>query len=251
MTKIFITGSADGLGLLAAKALISQGHQVVLHARNAERAGQALAKAPGAADVLTGDLSSMEETRALASKANVLGTFDAVIHNAAVYKIPESRTAEGLPVIFAVNTIAPYILTCLMHKPARLIYLSSDMHLQGNARLDNLKNLTQTRISYSDTKLHDLMLAFAVARKYPGIYSNAVHPGWVPTKMGGPGAPDDLRKGFETQVWLAASNEPEATVSSQYFHHKKQAHYLPAANDMSVQEELLGVCQQITGVDFS
>jgi NAD(P)-dependent dehydrogenase (short-subunit alcohol dehydrogenase family) len=248
MTKIFITGSADGLGLLAAKALISLGHQVVLHARNAERAGQVPEQVPGAAHILTADLSSMEETRVLASKANALGTFDAVIHNAAVYKIPDSRTAEGLPVIFAVNSIAPYILTCLMHKPARLIYLSSDMHLQGNARLDNLKDLTQNRISYSDTKLHDLMLAFAVARKYLGIYSNAVHPGWVPTKMGGPGAPDDLQKGFETQVWLAASNEPEATVTGRYFHHKRKAHYLSAANDVAVQEQLLTACAEITGL---
>src|SRR5688572_28059140 len=121
MARIFITGSADGLGLLAAKELIKQGHQVVLHARNAERGKQAMEKAPGAADILIGDLSSIAETKVLAEKVNGLGKFDAVIHNAGVYQVPSnSVSADGLPLLFAVNSLAPYILTCLMHKPKRL-----------------------------------------------------------------------------------------------------------------------------------
>jgi NAD(P)-dependent dehydrogenase (short-subunit alcohol dehydrogenase family) len=254
MAKIFITGSADGLGQLAAKTLIDLGHQVVLHARNTERGKQALEKVPGAADVLIADLSSIEETKALASKVNASGKFHAVIHNAGVYQMPRnSFGAEGFPVLFAVNSLAPYILTCLIQKPERLIYLSSGMHLQGNPNLDNLpvdKQSKSSHVSYSDTKLHDVILSMAVARKWTDVYANAVDPGWVPTKMGGPGAPDNLEKGYQTQVWLAVSHDREATASGRYFHHKKQAHYLPAAKDVAVQEKYLALCEQITGVQF-
>ncbi|SHN33183.1 SDR family NAD(P)-dependent oxidoreductase [Chitinophaga sp. CF418] len=254
MARIFITGSADGLGQLSANALIKLGHQVVLHARSEERAQHALKQVPGAEDVLIADLSSIEETKALASKANALGIFDVVIHNAGVYQVPRNSVgAEGLPTILAVNSLAPYILTCLMHKPERLIYLSSGMHLQGDPGLDNLPADIHSRgnhVTYSDTKLHDVILSMAVARRYKSIFSNAVDPGWVPTRMGGAGAPDNLEKGFETQVWLAVSNDPKACVSGQYFHHKRHAHYLPAADDVAVQEKFLVRCKQITQVGF-
>lgn len=254
MARIFITGSADGLGQLAAKSLVRLGHQVVLHARNAERGKQAMENVPGAENVLTGDLSSTEETKALAAKANALGTFDAVIHNAGVYQIPRNSVGpEGLPTLFAVNSLAPYILTCLLHKPQRLIYLSSGMHLQGHSVLDNLPVDTNSRsssVTYSDTKLHDVILALAVARKWKDVFANAVNPGWVPTKMGGRGAPDSLEKGVETQVWLAVSNDSEAKVSGRYFHHKHQSRCLPAAEDVAVQEKFLSLCEQISGVHF-
>src|SRR6516165_8541428 len=117
MARIFITGSADGLGQLSARSLIEQGHKVVLHARNAERGREALKKNPNAESVLTGDLSNIEETKILAGEVNKLGTFDAVIHNAGVYPALANE-------LFAVNTLAPYILTCLIQPPKRLIYLS-------------------------------------------------------------------------------------------------------------------------------
>jgi NAD(P)-dependent dehydrogenase (short-subunit alcohol dehydrogenase family) len=255
MAKIFITGSADGLGHLAAKALAGLGHQVVLHARNEARAEQALEKIAGATVALAADLSSISETKALAQKANALGTFDAVIHNAGVYQVPGDGVGpEGLPVLLAVNTLAPYILTCLMNKPQRLVYLSSGMHLQGNSRLDNISVGSPNgigRVTYSDTKLHDVILSMAVARKWPEVCSNSLDPGWVPTKMGGAGAPDNLQKGFETQVWLAVSNDPEARVSGQYFYHKRGGRYLPAAKEVAVQEKFLALCEQITGVGFA
>ena len=208
MAKIFITGSADGLGQLAARALITQGHEVVLHARNALRAQEALDNVPGAQTVLTADLSDMDETKELAAKVNAMGTFDAVIHNAGVYQVSGE-------VLFSVNTLAPYILTCLIHPPKRLVYLSSGMHLQGKADID------KKRYTYSDSKLHDLRLSMAVAHSWKNVCANAVDPGWVPTKMGGRGATDDLQKGFETQVWLAVSDNAAAKVSGHYFHHKK------------------------------
>jgi NAD(P)-dependent dehydrogenase (short-subunit alcohol dehydrogenase family) len=242
MARIFITGSADGLGLLAAKQLIDQGNQVVLHARNKDRGRQALTQASSAENVLIGDLSNIEETKKLANDVNELGKFDAVIHNAGVYQVSGQ-------LIFYVNTLAPYILTSLIERPKRLIYLSSGMHKQGKWNLDDLITKVD-RISYSDSKLHVLMLSKAVARKWPGVYSNSVDPGWVPTKMGGLGAPDDLQKGYETQAWLAVSNDVNALVTGHYFHHERSDHYNREADDVALQEKLLKACEDITGVQF-
>ena len=237
MARVFITGSADGLGQLAAKSLINQGHDVVLHARNAQRGKRALENNRGAANVLIADLSNIDETKELAAKVNALGNFDAVIHNAGVYQVPNE-------LIFSVNTLAPYILTCLIQKPKRIIYLSSGMHHQGSP------NMEKNSYTYSDSKLHDLILSMTVSRYWADVYSNAVDPGWVPTRMGGDGAPDNLEKGYETQVWLAVSNDKEAKVSGRYFHHKRQDDYLPVANDVKVQEKFVTMCEQVTGIHF-
>jgi len=242
MARIFITGSADGLGQLAAIELVRQGHQVVLHARNEKRAEEALAKVSGAETALSADLSNMEEVKQLATEVNSLGNFDAIIHNAGVYQVADS-------IILAVNTLAPYILTALIKPPQRLIYLSSGDHLNGDAALSGL-HADPPRARYSDSKLHDLILAKVVARKWPNVYANALDPGWVPTKMGGRGAPDNLEQGFQTQVWLAVSNDPQALVSGRYFHHQREARYQLKADDAGVQEQLLTLCEKISGVKF-
>lgn len=238
MAKIFITGSSDGLGQLAAKKLVEMGHVVVLHARNQTRAEYAISKVQGAEKVLIADLSNIEETKKLATEVNDVGNFDTIIHNAGVYQ-------ESSQLIFAVNTLAPYILTCMIQKPKRLIYLSSGSHKSGNP---NLNNLDMGWVSYSDSKFHDLLLAKAVARKWPEVYSNAVDPGWVPTKMGGAGAPDNLQKGYETQVWLAVSEDAKA--SGEYFFHQSRSRYLKEADDEKLQDEFLKRCKQITGISF-
>ena len=242
MAKIFITGSADGLGLLSANALIARGHQVVLHARNEKRGEEALDKAPGAESVLTADLNNIDETIQLAQKINASGKFDAVIHNAALYHAPGKE-------LFTVNTLAPYILTCLVNKPGRLIYLSSDMHHGGHSKLDSFKGDLNS-MSYSDTKLHIVMLCKAVARKWKDIYANAVNPGWVPTKMGGRGAPDSLESGYKTQVWLAVSNDEKVKQSGKYFYHQQQMRSNTEADDLQLQERFLRLCHEITGVLF-
>src|SRR6202044_544290 len=222
MARVFITGSSDGLGRMAAELLIEQGHGVVLHARNENRGQEAMAAVSGAEAVVIGDLTSIAQTRRVAEQVNALGAFDAVIHNAGIgYREPQRiATEDGLPHVFAVNTLAPYILTALIEKPKRLVYLSSGLHQGGDT---SLKDLTwedrpwRGQQAYSDTKLHDVLLAFAIACRWPGVLSNALEPGWVPTKMGGRGAPDDLDQGHRTQVWLAASNDVGARVSGGYF----------------------------------
>ncbi len=242
MSRIFITGSTDGLGKLAAKKLINQGHRVVVHARNAERKKVASQEIPGAEHILIADLSDMEETKKLAQQANSLGLFDAVIHNAGIYQKPNAIT-------FAVNSLAPYILTCAMEKPERLIYLTSGLHMQGKSDF-NVNTYNHEQFNYSDTRLHVILLCKAISRKWHSVYANAVNPGWVPTRMGGPAAPDDLMKGMETQVWLATSNDPEAQVSGRYFFHKQEKQCHPEATDILLQEKFLSLCEQITGISF-
>lgn len=253
MARVFITGSSDGLGRMAAQLLIEQGHHVVLHARNGERGKEAVAAVPGAQAVVLGDLASIQQTKKLAEQVNSLGTFDAVIHNAAVgYK--EGRrivTEDGLPHVLAVNTVAPYVLTALIKKPKRLAYLSSGLHQSGDASLNDLtweQRLWNGTEAYSDTKLHDVLLAFAVARLWPDVLSNALEPGWVATKMGGSGATDDLNQGYRTQVWLAVSEDPEAKVSGEYFYHMRRRTPKAAARDVAVQEKLLEACERFSGV---
>src|ERR1700760_4557961 len=129
MARIFVTGSSDGLGLIAARPLIEHGHGVAAHARNEARAAETAL--PGAAAVLVGDLSSIKETRELAAAA---GPCDAVIHNAVIhnagvgYQERPRVTADGLEHVFAINALAPYLLTALIPRPQRLVYLSSGMH---------------------------------------------------------------------------------------------------------------------------
>lgn len=253
MARVFVTGSADGLGRLAAAQLVDEGHEVVLHARSDARGREAMDAVPGAADVLTADLASIAQTRALCEQANATGRFDAVIHNAALgYQVSSrSETEDGLAALFAVNVLAPYLLTALMTRPDRLVYLSSGMHTSGDPALDDLQwrhRRWDGVQAYSDSKLFDLVLAFAVARRWPEVRANGVTPGWVPTRMGGRGAPDDLALGADTQAWLAVSDEPAAQVTGRYLYHRTERPADPAASDPAVQDGLLTACAELTAV---
>ena len=253
MARVFITGSSDGLGRMAAALLARAGHDVMLHARNQRRGREALAAVPEATGVLTGDLSSLAETRALAEAANAAGPFDAVIHNAAM-GFREKRRAEsvdGLSRVFAVNSLAPYVLTALMHRPARLVYVSSELHRRGTAALDDLNWERRTwrgNQAYSDTKLHNVLLAFAMARRWPGVRSNALEPGWVPTKLGGAHATGDLDQGFRTQAWLATG--ADADVTGGYFYHMRPKKPAGMTRDEMLQERLLAEYQRLSGVSL-
>ena len=238
---------------MAAQLLVEQGHSVVLHARNEQRAEQTRQKLPTAEAVLVADLANLREQRSLAEQANALGTFDAVIHNAAIgYQEPRREpTEDGLSRLFAINSLAPYVLTALMHQPKRLVYVSSGLHLQGDASLRDL-NWNDRRWSghqaYSDSKLHNVLLAFGIARRWSGVQSNALTPGWVKTKMGGPGATDDLEQGHLTQVWLATSDDADAQVTGRYFYHLRESKVLPAAKQQEVQDRFVEACEQISGI---
>lgn len=190
------------------------------------------------ASVVVGDLSDVEQTRAVARTVNDGGHLDAVIHNAGVFSGPQ---------VLPVNVVAPYLLTALVERPRRLVYLSSAEHYRGRAELNGVDWSGRTNGSYQDSKLFVTALAAAVARRLPDVLGNAVDPGWVPTRMGGPGAPDDLRLGHRTQEWLATSDDPEARTSGGYWHHQRRVEPHPAVHDERFQDELLDELARVTG----
>jgi NAD(P)-dependent dehydrogenase (short-subunit alcohol dehydrogenase family) len=239
MARVFITGSADGLGREAAQTLLDQGHKVAVHARNRNRLTAVRDLLDRGAAGVVGDLSDLDETRDVADQVNRLGPMDAVIHNAGVNAGPD---------VLPVNVVAPYLLTALIHRPQRLVYLSSGMHRGGRASLTGMDwSGHRATGSYSDSKLFVTTLAAAVARIWTDVFSNAVDPGWVPTKMGGPGAPDDLRLGHLTQEWLATSDDPEARTSGGYWHHQRRAQPAASVHDQRFQDQLLEELARFTG----
>ena len=252
MSRIFISGSSTGLGLMAGELLSSQGHQVVLHARNANRAEETKRALPQAEAVVVGDIETIAGAKDVAAQINALGRFNAVIHNAAVgYREGHRITSDGLPHVFAINTLSAYILTALIERPERLVYLSSGMHHHADANLDDIlwkRRRWNGSTAYAESKLHDTMLAFAVARRWPDVLCNALEPGWVPTKMGGPGAPDDMNQAHLTQAGLAAGGDPKAQATGAYFYHLKRMAPNPQAEDAALQDRLMAICAEISGV---
>lgn len=245
--RVLVTGSSTGLGLLAGRELIRRGHEVVLHARNAAKAQPLVAEA----EVLIGDLETLEGMNALADAAEASGPFDAVIHNAGVgERGTDRRTFDGVPVVFAVNILAPWVLTARMTKPGRLVYLSSSMHHGASVPAAALGAFWEGRwtgrTSYSQSKWMDTALAFGIARIWPEVESNAVDPGWVPTRMGGSSAPDDLTEGILTQCALVEGKL--GPVTGQFLHHLRVESPDPAARDTGRQDALLDLCARISGV---
>ncbi|CAI7626430.1 unnamed protein product [Penicillium pancosmium] len=241
MVRVFITGSTDGIGQAAAKLLIDHGHEVTLHARNTDRAASAQAALPKAKGVLVGDLKSISETKQLARDANAAGPFDAIVHNAGIgYEV----TSDNISAVFAVNTLAPYILTCLMDKPTtRLLFMSSDSHWGGD---ESLRNAEHSH-SYGNSKLHDVMLAKAFARRWDDIQVISMHPGWVRTKMGGMAAPGSVSSSAKALAGWCSGENPLAKVKSGAFvttGGESSPH--SGSENVDKQEELLGLCKRIS-----
>lgn len=252
MAHVFVTGSTQGLGRATAEALLSQGHQVVVHARDQTRASTLSDLVERGARVVVGDLASQQQTRVLADQVNELGRMDAVVHNAGVFGDAQRfPTPEGHPRTLAVNVLAPYLLTALLQRPDQLVYLSSGMHHSGDTTLRDLDWTTRRwdpTQAYSDSKLFVTALAFAVARRWPQVHSNAVDPGWVPTRMGGPGAPDNLEQGHVTQVLLATGDASTADASGQLWHHQHPQRAAAATGDPHFQDRLIDILARMTGV---
>ena len=177
---------------------------------------------------------------------------DAIIHNAGVYtERGRSSTPEGHAGTLAVNTLAPYMLTALIGRPGRLVYLSSGLHRGGEGSLSDLdwtKRTWDPAKAYAESKLYVVALAFALARRWPQVLSNAVDPGWARTRMGGPGARVDLDTGQRTQTWLAVSDEPAAMVSGCYWHHLRQEQPASEAAHPEFQHQLIAKLDKLTGV---
>jgi len=255
MSKVLITGSNDGLGLEAARRLVDEGHEVVGHARSRAKADGLRAALPGLADALVADLAVESQVRRLARDADAHGAFDAVIHNAGVgYREPERlATEEGHAHVLAINVLAPYVLTATMRVPRRLVYLTSGLHAQGDADVADLDWTARPwngYQAYSDSKLLDATLAAAVARRWPDVIATSVSPGWVATKMGGAGAPDDYAAGSVTQAWLAVSDDAAARRSGALYYHQEPTEPHPAVADPDFQDAVLAALAALTGVEL-
>lgn len=239
VSRILVTGSTDGLGRRTAESLLSAGHHVIVHARNQDRAATLAPLMNRGADLIVADFTDRDAVRRVAAGLNDRPPLDAVIHNVGVW--------SG-PAVIPVNIVAPYLLTALLPLPRRLIYLSSGSHFGGQpSSLDRVDWSGHDAGSYSDSKLFVTTLAAAIARLHPEVLSNAVDPGWVPTRMGGAGAPDDLELGHRTQEWLAVSNEPEATTTGGYWYHRQRQQPHRAVTDAAFQDRLLQALADETG----
>ena len=238
MSRILVTGSADGLGRLAAQSLLADGHDVVVHARNMARANALAPLVDRGSTLVVGDLAIRDDVQRLAEGLRNSVPLDAVIHNAGVWSGRD---------VMPVNVVAPYLLTVLLSSPRRLVYLSSSSHYSGRPSINEIDWRGEQAGSYEDSKLFITTLMAAVARRRPDLLCNAVDPGWVPTKMRGPGAPDDLDLGHQTQEWLATSDDPEARTTGGYWHHRGRRLPHAAVNDNGFQDELLDVLAQQTG----
>ncbi|MCA4135408.1 SDR family NAD(P)-dependent oxidoreductase [Arthrobacter sp. M4] len=240
MSRVLVTGSSDGLGRAAAKALLDDGHSVVVHSRTSARLAAVQDLLDRGAEAVVGDLGSLDEVRGLVQQANALGRFDAVIHNAGVI---------GGSSLLPVNVVAPFVLTAEMDRPDRLIYLSSSMHHGGRPDIAGVDwSGGQESRSYADSKLFVTALAAAVARLWPDVSAYAVDPGWVPTRMGGASASDDLRLGHVTQAWLAAGTDmDDAVPTGLFWHHQEIRTPHQAVHDERFQAALIGSLAEFTG----
>ena len=251
--RIFVTGSTAGIGRRTAETLISNGHEVVVHARNEDRLRDAEDLVHAAAGATTGDLASLADTTQLAETAGALGPYDVIIHNAGIQERGSERhvTVDGLERTFQVNVLAPYVLTAALPRPRRLVFLTSGLQAQGNVHFEDLqfeRRRWDGMEAYSDSKLLDVVLAFTVARRWSDVVCNAVDPGWIQTRMGGGAAPGSLDEGADTQVWLATSDEPAAMQSGRFLKQRGREDPHPAASDRTIQDRLLDRCVELTGL---
>jgi NAD(P)-dependent dehydrogenase (short-subunit alcohol dehydrogenase family) len=256
MARVFITGSADGIGQAAAKILAEQGHAVFLHARNSTRASQALAAVPKAAGVVIGDLSTVAGCKALAAEADKAGPFDAVVHNAGLGLTTDgSKTADGVASVFAVNSLAPFVLTALMERPKRLLYVSSGLHMGGDESLKDVawteRKEFQPAQAYNDTKMHNVLLANAVAKHWPEVQSASLDPGWVKTKLGGEGAPGSTDPPAQMIAAYAAGDSAAGNKTGVYLNPEGVGSPHEATGKAEKQDALLEIYEGISGVSLS
>lgn len=251
---ILITGSTDGIGLAAAEMLLSMGHQVLLHGRNPEKlekTQQSLAELPGGGRVegYVADLSQLPEVATLAQAVTEKHTkLDVLINNAGVFKTTETRTQDGLDVRFAVNTLAPYLLTQrlmpLIGASGRVINLSSAAQspIDPEALAGRIK-LSDDFIAYAQSKLALTMwsrgLALSLDSDGPAII--AVNPGsLLGTKMVKEGfgvAGGDIRIGAEILVRAALADE-FAGASGQYYDNDKGRFAAPHPDALDPRKSL-------------
>ncbi len=245
MATIVITGSTDGIGRAAARRLLAGGHAVVLHARSEARGAPVAEELGRLGDVrlVTGDLADLAEVRSLADR---LGELDVLVHNAGVWP-PEGAppSAQGHELAFAVNALAPHLLTALLHERVRerLVFLGSGMVGSGRVDPDDLGTPRSSRRAYADSKALDVVLALGWARRLPHLRVGAVDPGWVRTKLASPGAPGDVEDGGARVARAAAG-----AWAGGYTAGSRPARTPRALEDPGLQDRVLTAMDRLAGV---
>lgn len=263
---MLVTGSTDGIGKETAKRLAQMGATILIHGRSRERGEetlQELRKKTGNNDLglVVGDLSSMAQVRGIAEQVRAEhDRLDILINNAGVVAEERTQTEDGYELTFAVNHLAPFLLTnVLLNKlktaaPSRVITVSSIAH--GGTRIDfddpNLERDYSMNRAYARSKLANLLFTYELARRLEGtgVTANALHPGVIGTKLldvgfGGGGAP--VEAGAETSVYLATSPEVES-VTGKYFRNKKETNSSPASHDEQAQRKLWELSERMVGL---
>lgn len=263
---ILVTGATDGIGLETARTLAAHGHRVILHGRTpakAEAAAEAVRRAVPGADAATAaaDLGSLAEVRALAAALREAHPrLDVLLHNAGVYTTTRQRSADGLELTFAVNHLAPFLLTALLvdrvkAARGRVVVVASGVH--GNASLD-LDDLQGERAwdgygAYARSKLCNVLFAAELAARLEGTgaTANSLHPGVVGTKLLRAGfameGPDTLAQGAATSVYLATSPEVEG-VTGRYFVRQKPVPASRLARKADLRAALWAASERLAGL---
>jgi NAD(P)-dependent dehydrogenase (short-subunit alcohol dehydrogenase family) len=249
MATICVTGATDGIGLATARDLLAAGHRVLVHARSEARGHLVIDGLEGDAVLVTGDLSRLTEVRTLAGQIDSQGPLDVLIHNAGVWVRGDTprTTVDGFETTFAVNVLAPHLLTVLLadRLTGRLLWLGSGMARSGRVRPDALGAERNPRQAYADSKAGDVALAMAWGRRLAGIASAAVDPGWVKTKLASAGAPGDPRQSADTLLYCAT----EADLSrAPYWRDRRPVPVPGHLRDPALQDSLAAACDRLSGL---
>ena len=246
MGTIAVTGSTDGIGLAAARTLLARGHRVLVHARSEERGRPVVAGLDGDVALVTGDLASPAAVRALADQLRRHAPLDVLVHNAGVWvrgDVPR-RTRDGLETTFAVNVLAPHLLTALLADAVtgRLLWLGSGMARSGRPDPARLGDEDDPRRAYAQSKAGNVALAIGWGRRLPHLASAAVDPGWVPTKLASPGAPGQVQRAGDDLAWCAVDADLRAAP---YWKDRRPTPVPPQLRDPGLHDALLAGCDRL------
>jgi retinol dehydrogenase 12 len=269
-----VTGATSGIGKAAATALARLGAQVVLVGRDRGRAEATAAQVGSVATqppvVDIADLGAMDQVRALAERLAALDRIDVLINNAGLVLGERRGTPEGFEHVFAVNHLAPFLLTNLLlprltaSAPARVITVTSDAHSAARLDLDdpNLEHGWDSWRSYANSKLANILFTRELARRLhgTGVTANCAHPGVVRTGFGREARPLlrlgvtlarpfllSPERGADTIVYLASSPEV-ADETGGYYVRRQRREPSAAARDDAAARKLWQISEELTGL---
>jgi NAD(P)-dependent dehydrogenase (short-subunit alcohol dehydrogenase family) len=250
MAVICITGSSDGIGLATARVLLADGHRVLIHARSRDRGRPVVEQLGDETALVTGDLAKLDEVHGLADQIRAYGPVDAIVHNAGVWVRGNTpRTTEhGLETTFAVNVLAPHLLTHLLAPDlrGRLLWLGSGMASSGRPDPATLGRPQEPSRAYADSKACDVALALAWHRRIPTVVSAAVDPGWVKTKLAVPGAPGDVTSSADTLAFCCTEAD---LASAPYWKNRAPTPIPEHLRNESLQDAIASACDRLAGID--